>query len=272
MTSSLCLSITTFLYFLVSLSYLTALVFKSQAVGRLSSYLAWFTTAFQTGAIILRWLESYRLGIGHAPFTNTYESLIFFAWSIVLAYLILEWRYPKRGLGAAVTPFAFLAMAYASFGSRSEIQPLIPALQSNWLIAHVITCFLGYASFAVACGGALIYLGLGRRPRRTEILPKIELLDELIYRMVLIGFLLLTAGIATGAIWADKAWGVYWSWDPKETWSLITWLLYAAILHARLVRGWRGRRIAWLSVLGFASVLFTYFGVNFLLSGLHSYA
>jgi cytochrome c-type biogenesis protein CcsB len=168
-----------------------------------------------------------------------------------------------------VAPFAFLAMAYASFGTETHIQPLIPALQSNWLIAHVVTCFLGYAAFAVSCGGAVVFLG---SKKRAELIPDQDTLDEVIYRTVLLGFLLLTAGIATGAVWAEQAWGAYWSWDPKETWSLITWFLYAVIIHARMMRGWRGRRVAWLSIIGFAAVLFTYFGVNYLLAGLHSYA
>jgi len=267
MTSSLLLSLTTFLYMAVALGYLCGLVFRSRPLTRWSGWLAWLVTGLQTGAIVLRWVESYQLGIGHAPLTNMYESLIFFAWAIVLAFLILDRRHPISGLGAAVAPFAFLAMAYASFGTDTQIRPLIPALQSNWLIAHVVTCFLGYAAFAVACGMSLIYLAR----KRSEGGASGEFLDELTYRTVLIGFLLLTAGIATGAIWAEKAWGRYWSWDPKETWSLITWFLYAVILHARLMRGWQGRRIAWLSILGFATVLFTYFGVNFLLVGLHSY-
>lgn len=271
MTSSTLLSITTFLYFATALGYLIALVFRSEKTARLSSYLAWATTAVQTGAIIIRWVESYQLGIGHAPMTNMYESLIFFAWCIVLAYLLLEIKFPHRGLGAAIVPFAFLAMAYASFGTDTGIKPLIPALKSNWLIAHVVTCFLGYAAFAVACGAGIIYLLTGDDKPKDRILPGKDILEEVIYRTVLIGFLLLTAGIATGAVWADQAWGTYWSWDPKETWSLVTWFVYAIMIHARLMRGWRGRRIAWMSLIGFGAVMFTYFGVNYLLAGLHSY-
>ena len=272
MNSSTLLSATTFLYFATALGYLVALVFRSPRTAKGSSYLAWITTLVQTAAIIIRWVESYRLGIGHAPMTNMYESLIFFAWCIVLAYLLLELKYSNRGLGAAVTPFAFLAMAYASFGQDTGIKPLIPALKSNWLIAHVVTCFLGYAAFAVAAGTGLVFLLSGSKGREGGMLPDKDVLEEVIYRTVLVGFLLLTAGIATGAVWADQAWGTYWSWDPKETWSLVTWFVYAVLIHARLMRGWRGRRIAWMSLIGFGAVLFTYFGVNFLLAGLHSYA
>ena len=215
MTSSSLLSITTFMYFGTALGYLVALVFRSRGTAKYSGYLAWITTVVQTAAIVIRWVESYQLGIGHAPMTNMYESLIFFAWCIVLAYLLLELKYDHPGLGAAVVPFAFLAMAYASFGQDTGIKPLIPALKSNWLIAHVVTCFLGYAAFALACGTGLIYLFFGKEDSRTRMLPGKDVLEEVIYQTVLVGFLLLTAGIATGAVWADQAWGTYWSWDPQ---------------------------------------------------------
>ena len=152
----------------------------------------------------------------------------------------------------------------------------MPALKSNWLIAHVITCFFGYAAFGIAFGLSLMYLikrresGTGRN-MFVRLIPGTPVLDELTYQMILIGFLLLTLGIITGSVWAHSAWGSYWSWDPKETWSLITWLVYAALLHSRLIRGWRGKRIAVLSIVGFCCILFTYFGVNYL-AGLHSYA
>lgn len=271
MTSSSLLSVTTFLYLAVALGYLSGLIFKIPKAARFGSILGWLTTGLQTAAIILRWVESYKLGIGHAPMTNMYESMIFFAWAIMLAYLILEWRHPRVGLGAAVAPFAFLAMAYASLSGETHIQPLLPALKSNWLIAHVVTCFLGYAAFAVSCGAAIVFL-LNSVKAETDTARQ-AFIEEIIHRMVLIGFLLLTTGIATGAIWADSAWGVWWSWDPKETWSLITWFIYAIMIHARLVRGWQGKRIAWMSIIGFIAVLVTYFGVNlFWSSGLHSYA
>jgi cytochrome c-type biogenesis protein CcsB len=216
------------------------------------------------------------MGIGHAPLSNLYESLVFFAWTAGVIYLFVEFKYKNALIGAFATPIAFLAMAYASLSPNisDRIQPLVPALKSNWLIAHVVTCFFGYAAFAIAFGMSIMYLMKARNPQRTEgivgHLPKLDVLDELTHRMVLFGFLFLTVGIITGSVWANSAWGSYWSWDPKETWSLITWFVYAGLLHARLMRGWQGRQIAYLSILGFAAVLFTYFGVN-LLPGLHSY-
>ena len=280
MNSSLLLGWVTFGYFFSALFYLLALVFKNQAVGRIAGWIIRIFFIIQTAAIIMRWMESYEMGIGHAPLSNLYESLIFFSWTIALIYIWIEWRTRSRTIGVFATPFAFLSMAYASFSPdmNTRIQPLMPALQSNWLIAHVLTCFLGYAAFAVSCSLSIMYLI--KKPRAgkktgsqgiTSYFPGIGVLDDLVYQMILVGFLLLTVGIATGSIWAHSAWGTYWSWDPKETWSLITWLLYAALLHARMIKGWHGTRIAWLSIIGFACVLFTYFGVNFILSGLHSY-
>jgi cytochrome c-type biogenesis protein CcsB len=150
-------------------------------------------------------------------------------------------------------------------------------LQSNWLTSHVITCFLGYAAFTVAFGCGLLYLlknmEKGDKEKPSGFLgklPSLVMLDALIYQSIALGFVFLTIGIMTGSIWAHYAWGSYWSWDPKETWSLITWLIYAIMLHARYVRGWRGKRLAVLAIIGFACVLFTYLGVNYL-PGLHSY-
>jgi cytochrome c-type biogenesis protein CcsB len=280
MNSSLLLSVTTFAYFGSTALYLSGVVFRLRSVLTIASLAALGTLIIQTVGIGLRWKESYDLGYGHAPLSNLYESLVFAAWAIMLLYLIMEYRTKQRTLGVFPALFAFLAMAYASFSTSidSKIQPLLPALKSNWLIAHVITCFLGYAAFAVACGISILYLmkkasETGDRSGAVmAMMPEARQLDELNYQLILFGFLWLSLGIITGSIWANSAWGTYWSWDPKETWSLITWLVYAAVLHARTMQGWRGRRVAWLSLVGFGCVLFTYFGVNFLLSGLHSYA
>ena len=278
MDNSLILSYTTFIYFAAFMAYLLGMVMNRSFFSRLGTYLSLLGFAAQTLAIILRWVESYEMGIGHAPFSNLYESLIFFAWTLMLLYLILEWRTKNRTIGAFVTPLAFLAMAYASFSPNisSHIQPLIPALKSNWLISHVITCFFGYAAFALSFGISIMYLlklldAEEKNNLFLRVIPSAEILDDLNYQMIVIGFLMLTLGIITGSVWAHSAWGTYWSWDPKETWSLVTWLVYASVIHTRLVRGWKGKKIAILSILGFACVLFTYFGVNYL-AGLHSYA
>jgi cytochrome c-type biogenesis protein CcsB len=276
MTSSLLLSIVTFIYGAAAFFYLAAWVFQKRAPEKIATWTALIGLIGNLAGIVLRWLESYRLGFGHAPLSNLYESLVFFAWAIMAIYLIVERKYENRILGAFTTPLAFLAMAYASLSPNvsDRIQPLMPALKSNWLIAHVITCFIGYASFAIAFGISLMYLAKQRDTGNHKPLlsrfPKSGILDELNHQMVMFGFLFLSIGIITGAVWANSAWGRYWGWDPKETWSLITWLIYATLLHARLMRGWHGKRIAYLSIAGFLAVLFTYFGVN-LLPGLHSY-
>ena len=218
--------------------------------------------------------------VGHAPLSNLYESVVFFSWTIVLIFVLLDLKYRYRVIGAFVMPFALLGMAWAQLGMNTGIEPLVPALQSNWLLYHVVTCFLGYAAFAVACGISIMYLIKANLTEtspavsdthRPDIFPPIKVLDDLNYRAIMMGFPLLTLGIITGAAWANYAWGTYWSWDPKETWSLIVWFVYAAFLHARITKGWVGKRAAWLSVIGFAATIFCYLGVNLFLSGLHSY-
>jgi len=278
MFNSIILSYITFVYFGAFMLYLLMMVTGKEFLGRLATFAAAGGLIAHTIAIILRWVESYRLGIGHAPLSNFYESLIFFAWTIILLYLIVEWRTKNRTIGAFAMPLAFLAMAYASFSPNisSRIQPLIPALQSNWLISHVITCFVGYAAFGLSFGLSIMYLikRLDTQDRNNtflKLIPRPVILEDLNYQMVVTGFIMLTLGIITGSVWAQSAWGSYWSWDPKETWSLITWFVYASIIHSRMVKGWRGKRIAILCFIGFACVLFTYFGVNYL-AGLHSYA
>jgi cytochrome c-type biogenesis protein CcsB len=276
--NSIILSYITFVYFGAFFFYLLMMVMRKEIFGKIATTICVLGLAGHIFAVVLRWVESYKLGIGHAPFSNLYESLIFFSFTIILLYLIVEWRTKNRSLGVFVTPLAFLAMAYASFSPNinSRIQPLVPALKSNWLITHVITCFFGYAAFGLSFALSAMYL-LKRLDHNggsrffLRLIPDKGILDDLNYQMVVIGFLMLTLGIITGSVWAHSAWGSYWSWDPKETWSLITWLIYAAVLHSRLVRGWRGRKIAILCMIGFSCVLFTYFGVNYL-AGLHSYA
>jgi len=276
MNSSAFLSTTTFIYGLAATLYIGSWIFKKPFPGKLATWTALVGVAGNTTGIIMRWVESYRLGIGHAPLSNMYESLVFFAWTIVIIYLVLERRYKNAIMGAFATPIAFLAMAYASLSPNvsDRIQPLLPALKSNWLIAHVITCFFGYAAFAIAFGLSLMYLikqsDAEGKSKLLAHFPKSSVLDELNHQMVTFGFLFLSIGIITGAVWANSSWGTYWSWDPKETWSLITWFVYATLLHARMMRGWHGKRIAYISIVGFIAVIFTYFGVNYL-PGLHSY-
>jgi cytochrome c-type biogenesis protein CcsB len=222
--------------------------------------------------MVIRWIESHQLGIGYVPLSNMYESMVFFAWSIVGLYLLFERFYRSRTLGAFIVPLGFLCTGVAVLALSPEIRPLMPALQSSWLVYHVITCFLGYAAFAISFGVSLVYLFKKKKPTANSLMPPHKMLEDINYKAIIVGFLLFTVGIITGAIWANYAWGTYWSWDPKETWSLITWIVYAILLHARYTGRFTGKRMAHVSVVGFVAVLFTYWGVNYLLSGLHSYA
>src|SRR3990172_8071227 len=268
--------ITTLLFGVASVNYVAALYGKKETLARIGTWICVVAALVSTAALGVRWAESYKMGIGRIPVTNLYESLVFFAWSINLFYLAVEWKYKSRTFGAFVMPIAFGTMLFA-FTNESSIQPLVPALQSYWLHAHVITCFVGYAAFAGDAGVAIMYLMKAKREERKETggvtahFPSTKVLDELVYKTIIWGFPFLTAGIITGAAWANYAWGTYWSWDPKETWSLIVWLVYAAFLHARVTRGWHGRRAAILSIVGFLATIFCYLGVNLVLSGLHSY-
>jgi cytochrome c-type biogenesis protein CcsB len=265
------------IYILASASYISYAVFRARALGKTASFLTQLGFLCQTIAIIWRTVKSYQLGMGHAPFSNLYESMVFFSWCIVLIYLLFEWKVKNSVFGGFVIPFASLVAAYTTFLS-SEIEPLIPALKSNWLLIHVSVSFLAYGAFALSCGMSIMYLIKIRHERIGsslgigDMLPDSQILDAYSYKAIAVGFPLLTLGILTGAVWAHYAWGSYWSWDPKETWSLIVWLIYAGFLHARIAGGWRGKRSAVISIVGFFGVIFLYLGVNLLLSGLHSYS
>ncbi len=223
----------------------------------------------------LRWALS-----GRAPVASMFESFIFAVGGMVLIALILDWlRYTRlAGLGAAILGFIFMVIAHKAPIFDSQIRPLVPALQSSWLTYHVISYMLGYSAMALSFFAAALYLlkdmalggdkGTSLLARR---LPSLRTLDVFNYRAIAIGFPLITIGIVAGGVWAATAWGRPWGFDPKETWSLITWLVYAIYLHVRYMAGWSGRSVAVIAIIGFLCVLFTYFGVNYLLPGLHSY-
>ncbi|PLX80151.1 MAG: c-type cytochrome biogenesis protein CcsB [Desulfuromonas sp.] len=280
MTSSLFFNLTTGAYFIAMVVFILYIASKNDNIGFAATVISWLGLVANTLAIGLRWREAYAIGYEQAPLSNLYESVVFFAWSILLIYLLFDLKYKQRAVGAFVIPFAFAGMIWAQWGLDDTIAPLVPALQSNWLTYHVITCFIGYAAFAVACGVSIMFVikvgkeeAAGNNPIGgiLGMFPSTKILDDINYKAIMVGFPMLTLGIITGAAWANYAWGTYWSWDPKETWSLIVWFIYAAFLHARFTRGWVGRRAAWLSILGFAATIFCYLGVNLVLSGLHSY-
>lgn len=220
-----------------------------------------------TASLGFRWAAA-----GHPPYANMWEYTVGFSWGILLFYVLFERLYGQRTLGAIVLPLAATLQAVSLAFFPSEIQPLVPALQSERILfLHVGTMMVAYAALTVSFAGAVLYFvqGGGRRFGR---LPAADLAEEIAYRAVLVGFPLLALGIVLGAWWGNSAWGRYWGWDPKETSALVTWLLYAGYLHMRGLGGWRGSRAAAALMLGYASVLFSYFAVNLAISGLHSYA
>jgi len=232
--------------------------------GTYGTLLAWLTFAFLTASLVFRTIAT-----GHGPFANMYEFSVAFAWGILVTYLYFERKYHQKILGVVALPISLAMLLYATT-IPSTLDPLVPALQNNLLLSvHVAVAIVAYGTFTVAFGAAVLHLIQPDEGRRG--LPKPEILDEIGYKAVVVGFPFLTLTIVLGAVWADVAWGRYWGWDPKETASLVTWLIYGAYLHARVVRGWRGRKAAWLLVVGFGATLLTYFG-NLFFGGLHSYS
>lgn len=254
------------LYIISSLAFFVYITLDKEKVGKYAVYATVIGFAVHTIAMLLRIIESGRL-----PFSNQFEFATSFTWGIVLCYIVLHYVYKFTAVGAFVMPLAFLMMGYASMLPKT-IKPLMPALQSRWLTIHVGTAIISYGSFAVACGLSIMYLINHYRGNEGKgNLPDAEASDYLSYRVIAFGYLMLTLVIVTGAIWAKKAWSRYWGWDPKETWSLITWLIYSVYLHLRFNRGWKGKTASWFSVIGFICVIFTFIGVNILLPGIHSY-
>jgi len=260
------------IYFIATVAYMAYLVKPRQILGRAAHWLIACGFIVHFAFTVARYVEA-----GHTPITNLHESLSFFSLAVVGVFIAFERKYHVFILGSFVTPLALLLMLASSL-YPSAIPELPPALMSNWLFIHSTLAFLSYATFSVAFGSAIMYLIQEHFLKKKRLgplyqkLPSLDVLDEINYRCLTFGFPLLTVAIITGAIWAETAWGTYWSWDPKETWSLITWFVYAALLHGRLTTGWRGRRAAILSIAGFFILLFTFLGVN-LLPGhsLHSY-
>ena len=245
---------------------------------------------------------------GYFPLSNLYESLLFLTWTLLSAYLIIEHKTKSKLIGATLIPVALLINGFANLTLPPDMQkasPLVPALQSNWLMMHVSMMMLSYATLIIGSLLSILFLIITKGKEvtyenletneissesllstntlvYTDSLPlkeinntgKLRLLysiDNWSYRVIGLGFPFLTIGIIAGGVWANEAWGSYWSWDPKETWALITWLVFATYLHARITKGWEGKKTAILGGLGFFVIWICYLGVNFLGKGLHSY-
>jgi cytochrome c-type biogenesis protein CcsB len=256
-------------YILATIFYFSYLFSKHERTAWLGYVLAAVGLIVHSAALIIRTIET-----GHAPFSNMYESLSFFSWAAIFAYILIEGKFKIRKAGPYMMLIVIALMALASSPLMpQEARPLVPALQSCWLWMHVSITLLGEAFFAIAFVTSILYLIADSKEKKgipTGLTS--EKLDSVSYRNIAVGFPLFTlGGLVFGMVWAYQAWGSYWSWDPKEVWTLITWFVYALYLHTRVVMGWKGRRSAIIAILGFLAAMFTYFGVNYLLSGLHSY-
>jgi len=264
-------------FFVLSLLlYWLGLLTKNNLIDNIASSFTFVAVLFGFIGLLVRWYESYLMGldIGHIPISNLYEVFILFCLITSLLYLFYEERFNTKKLGAFVLIVINAAVGFIlwyTFDRHADgVQPLVPALQSYWMKIHVPANFIGYGSFSLAAMVSVAYLFSGKKIL-TSYLPKLAVLDDLIYKSIAIGFIFFTIATILGAIWAAEAWGGYWSWDPKETWALIVWLNYAAWLHYRIVKGLRGSILAWWALIGLVITTFAFLGVNMFLSGLHSY-
>ena len=264
------------LVFIATGAYWLGLLARSDFAEKTGSALTWCAVTMGTTGLLVRWYESYLIGtdVGHIPVSNLYEVFVLFSLITGLLYLFYEGRYATRRMGAFVLLVISAAVAFLLWYSFSreahEIQPLIPALQSYWMKVHVPANFIGYGAFALAAMIGVADL-LVRRGILASRLPSLEVLGDVMYKAIAIGFAFFTIATILGALWAAEAWGTYWQWDPKETWAFIVWLNYAAWLHIRLTKGLRGPMLAWWAVIGLLVTVFAFVGVNMFLSGLHSY-
>lgn len=264
--------VTLAIYLLGTIIYIVHFVNQNKQVRTAARGMILAGGIVHTAAIVVRYLEA-----GHTPLVNNHEAVSFFAWSMTWGFLTFHWRYQVKNFGFFVTPVISALMIISALSSR-VIPELPPALKSGWLPVHASIAIVANGVLALAFCGAIMYLLQEREIKKKSFgvfysrLPSLDALDTLNHHCMTVGFPLLTLGIITGSIWAEQAWGSYWNWDPKETWSLVTWFLYASLLHQRLTVGWRGRRAAIMAIIGFSSVLFTFWGVTYLLKGAHTYA
>ena len=264
------------LFVLATATYWLALLARSDFAGRVATALTWSAVLMGFTGLMVRWYESYLIApdVGHIPISNLYEVFILFCLITALIYLYYEGLFATRQLGGFVMLVVTAAVGFIlwyTFDRQADgIQPLVPALQSYWMKIHVPANFIGYGAFSLAAMVASASL-LAQRGILASRLPSLEVLDDLMYKAIAVGFAFFTIATILGAMWAAEAWGGYWSWDPKETWALIVWLNYAAWLHLRLVKGLRGPLLAWWALIGLLVTSFAFLGVNMFLTGLHSY-
>ena len=257
------------LYMLSAAGYLAYLLLQKNALQRAGFFLLLAGFVCHTGAILLEMVRQ-----GHIPVSNLHETLSFAGWAIAGVFIVLHYLYGLKILGVVAAPFVALIMVIVSL-LPDEPAKTTAIFKSFWLVSHVTVIFIGEAAFALACGVGILYLtqenAIKTKQRRFffKRLPSLDLLDSTGYACIVVGFTMLTLGLITGLVYAKSVWGRFWSWDPKEVWSGISWLFYAALLHERLTVGWRGRRSAIMAIVGFGVLLFTFLGVNFFMEGHH---
>ena len=278
-----------FLFFAMISYWISLSIPKNNFIFNISRSLVAGSNLLFTLTLLGRWI-----GEGYFPLSNLYESLIFLSWGISSLHLLIEVKTKSRLIGSIATPILFFISGFSSLTLPTEMQkalPLVPSLQSNWLMMHVSMMMISYATLILGSLLSILYLAFNvfnqkekkviLAPENSEISLKNEInyskisllqtIDTWSYRIIGLGFPFLTIGIISGAVWANEAWGAYWSWDPKETWALITWLVFAVYLHSRLLKGWQGEKAAIVASGGFFVIWICYLGVNFLGKGLHSY-
>jgi cytochrome c-type biogenesis protein CcsB len=273
------------LFFAMILYWISLALPKNNTIFQISRLLVGASNILFFCTLALRWF-----GEGYFPLSNLYESLIFLSWGISFIHLLIEAKTGSRLIGSISTPILFFISGFSSLTLPTDMQkalPLVPSLQSNWLMMHVSMMMISYATLIVGSLLSILYLAFiffGKKEEKSDsevnrlsnslVVSKLSLLetvDTWSYRIIGLGFPFLTIGIISGAVWANEAWGSYWSWDPKETWAFITWLVFAIYLHSRLLKGWQGKKAAWVGSAGFFVIWICYLGVNFLGKGLHSY-
>jgi len=258
--------------FLAAAAYCVFFVSQKNKIRNVARVFLVLSGILQTLYIVSRYML-----LGHAPITSQHETLVIFAWATSWAYLSFRWRYTVKNFGTFVSLLILFLLALSTLVPR-QVSELVPALQSWWLPVHAGVSLVGYGFLSLAFCGGLMYLLQERELKSKRFgyffvrLPSLDALDQLNSHCLTAGFVFLTLGIVSGSLWARQAWGTYWQWDPKETWSLITWFIYLIQIHQRFTVGWRGKRAAVMAVFGFAAVAFTLWGVTYLLGGVHSYA
>ena len=265
------------LYFVATLLQFLGAAFKKEGLKKAAWWVLLVSLAIHTAYLVARGIKGGRL-----PLSNQFEFATAFSWGIALMAVILRLagKNTTDWVVTAALPLAFLVLSYAALQAKPDeiATELMPSLRSSWFALHIGAAVFSYSGFAMAAGISVRYLIMDKKrlslpeAEQGEATAHLDKLDALSYKMVCFGFLLLSVVILSGCVWAEQAWGSFWTWDPKETWALITWIIYAILLHQRIRKSWRGKKMAWFCAIAFVCVLFTFAGVNKLLSGLHSYA